>query len=94
MTTGAPSPKHADSEPPALPWFGPTLHELIPGTPLGARPLVLRKQAARELSAARKDPARHALVERANQNSHTPADALVAEMLTPPLPRQHTEERP
>ncbi|WP_405437885.1 hypothetical protein OG373_11180 [Streptomyces avidinii] len=95
MTTGAPSPHHTGTEPPALPWFGPTLHELVPGTPLGARPLELRKQAARELAAsARKDPGRHALVQRANQNSHTPVAALVAEMLTPPLPHPRTEERP
>ncbi|MGW6137391.1 hypothetical protein [Streptomyces sp. NPDC055140] len=96
MTTGAPSPQHSDTDLPPLPWFGPTLHELLPDVPLGTRPPKLWRLAAPELtdSAARKDPARHALVHRANQNSHTPVDALVAEMLTPPLPRHDTEERP
>ncbi|MCB8905782.1 MULTISPECIES: hypothetical protein [unclassified Streptomyces] len=96
MTTGAPSPQPVDTEPPPLPWFGPTLHELLPDTPPGTRPMKLRAQAARELSAARarQDPARQALVHRADRNSHTPVDALVAEMLTPPLPRPDPEERP
>ena len=96
MTTGAPSPQQSGTEPPPLPWFGPTLHELLPDAPLGTRPLKLRTLAAPELTAAaaRKDPARHELVHRANQNSHTPVDALVAEMLTPPLPHHDTEERP
>ncbi|MGW6540325.1 hypothetical protein ACWGDD_31415 [Streptomyces sp. NPDC055011] len=76
------------AEPPPLPWFGPTLHELLPDAPLGTRPVDLRRRAAPELSAAaaRVDPVRHALVHRANQNSRTPVAALVAEMLTPPLP--------
>ncbi|WP_329209507.1 hypothetical protein [Streptomyces sp. NBC_01708] len=96
MTTGAPSSQHSGAEPPPLPWFGPTLHELLPDAPLGTRPLGLRRLAAPELtaSAALKDSARHALVHRANQNSHTPVDALVAEILTPPLPGHDTEERP
>ncbi|MBP2585412.1 hypothetical protein J3A78_005890 [Streptomyces sp. PvR006] len=41
----------------------------------------------------RKDPVRHTLLDLADGNSHTPVDALVAEMLTPPL-RRDTEERP
>ncbi|MER6017058.1 hypothetical protein [Streptomyces anulatus] len=95
MTTGTPSPKATDSNPPALPWFGPTLHELVPGTPPGSTPLALRRQAVRALtSAGRQDSGRRELVRRADRNSHTPVAALVAEMLTPPLPRHHTEERP
>lgn len=95
MTTGTPSPKATDSILPALPWFGPTLHELVPGTPPGSTPLVLRKQAGRAVtSAGRQDPVRRELIRRADRNSHTPVAALVAEMLTPPLPRRHTEERP
>ncbi|MEU2073426.1 hypothetical protein [Streptomyces sp. NPDC013489] len=96
MTTGTPSPRPSDAEPPPLPWFGPTLHELLPDTPLGTRPVRLRTQAAQELNTARarKDSARQALVHRADQGSRTPVAALVAEMLTPPLPRTDTEERP
>ncbi|MFD9872879.1 hypothetical protein DLE01_37625 [Streptomyces sp. FT05W] len=96
MTTGAPSSQYSGAEPPPLPWFGPTLHELLPDAPLGTRPLGLRRLAAPELtaSAALNDSVRHALVHRANQNSHTPVDALVAEILTPPLPGHDTEERP
>ncbi|MEU3605995.1 hypothetical protein AB0E83_11150 [Streptomyces sp. NPDC035033] len=96
MTTGIPSPRSSDAEPPPLPWFGPTLHELLPDAPPGTRTMRLRTQAARELGAARTrgDAARHALVDRASRNAHTPVDALVAEMLTPPLPRPDPEERP
>ncbi|MEW5658782.1 hypothetical protein ACPCAE_05710 [Streptomyces cinereoruber] len=43
---------------------------------------------------ARQDQVRHALVDRADRNSHAPVDALVAEMLTPPLPRPDPEEHP
>ena len=96
MTTGAPAPQRPGAEAPTIPWFGPTLHELLSDAPLGTRPLRLRTLAAPELApaAARKDPARHAVVHRANLNSHTPVDALVAEMLTPPLPCHDTEEGP
>ncbi|PVC78705.1 hypothetical protein DBP18_01075 [Streptomyces sp. CS081A] len=96
MSTGTPFPHHAGGEPPPLPWFGPTLHELLPDTPPGTRPMKLRAQAAREMSAARarQDQVRHALVDRADRNSHAPVDALVAEMLTPPLPRPDPEEHP
>ncbi|MFD5342180.1 hypothetical protein ACFWJY_00035 [Streptomyces anulatus] len=95
MTTGRPSPTATDSGPPPLPWIGPTLHELVPGTPLGSTPLILRRQAGRAVTAAgRQDPDRRELVRQADRNSHTPVAALVAEMLTPPLPRHHTEERP
>lgn len=95
MSTGGDTPQTSPGPAP-LPWFGPTLHELLPGAPLGTRPVDLRRRAAPELSAAaaRRDPVRHALVHRANQNSRTPVAALVAEMLTPPLPHHDTEERP
>ncbi len=92
MTTGTPSPKATDSSSLPLPWFGPTLHELVPGTPPGSTPLMLRKQASR--AAGRQDQDRRELVRQADRNSHTPLAALVAEMLTGPLPRYHTEERP
>ncbi|MGA5872408.1 hypothetical protein [Streptomyces cinereoruber] len=96
MTTGPLSAQPAGVEPSPLPWFGPTLHELLPDTPPGTRPMKLRAHAAREMSAARarQDQVRHALVDRADRNSHTPLDAIVAEMLTPPLPRPDPEERP
>ncbi|WP_435189642.1 hypothetical protein [Streptomyces sp. bgisy126] len=96
MTTGSPSPRPAGDEPPPLPWFGPTLHELLPDAPPGTVPMKLRAHVARELSAARarRDSARQALVDRADRNSRMPVDALVAEMLTPPLPRPDPEERP
>ncbi|MFI8368035.1 hypothetical protein [Streptomyces sp. NPDC085466] len=86
----------AGGAPPPLPWFGPTLHELLPDAPLGTRPVDLRRRAAPELSAAaaRKDPVRHALVHRANQNSRTPVDALVAELLTPNLPHPEPDPDP
>ncbi|MFI8324816.1 hypothetical protein [Streptomyces sp. NPDC085529] len=95
MSTGGESPR-TSSAPSPLPWFGPTLHELLPDAPPGTRPVDLRRRAAPELSAAaaRKDPVRHALVHRANQHSRTPVAALVAEMLTPPLPPHAPEERP
>ncbi|MFD8015861.1 hypothetical protein [Streptomyces sp. NPDC058955] len=95
MNTGGDTPQTSPGPDP-LPWFGPTLHELLPDAPPGTRPVDLRRRAAPELSAAaaRKDPARHALVHRANQNSRTPVAALVAEMLTPPLPHHDPEERP
>ncbi|WP_179886719.1 hypothetical protein [Streptomyces sp. st77] len=93
MTTGRPSPSTTDHGHPPLPWIGPTLHELLPGTPLGSTPLALRQRAGRAVAAAgRQDPVRRELVRQADRNSHTPVAALVAEMLTPPLPRHHTEE--
>ncbi|WP_331452424.1 hypothetical protein [Streptomyces sp. SS162] len=94
MTDDATAPKRADSEPPPIPWFGPTLHELVPGVPPGTRPLPMRGKAARALAAARQDPVRHALLHGADQGSRSPVTALVAEMLTPPLPPIDTEERP
>ncbi|MEU6624824.1 hypothetical protein ABZ926_29215 [Streptomyces litmocidini] len=95
MTTDSPAPGSEGAEAPALPWFGPTLQELVPGLALGTRLPALRAQAARARSAAREDPVRQELVRRADQASRSPVAALVAEMLTPPLPRRHdNEERP
>lgn len=79
---------------PPLPWFGPTLHELVPGIAPGTRPMPLRRQAAQALAAARRDPVRYELLDRADQGSRSTVTALVAEMLTPPLPSHDTEERP
>ncbi|WP_416978781.1 hypothetical protein [Streptomyces sp. T028] len=94
MTVDEPSSGSAgDSDPPPLPWFGPTLHELVPGTPPGSRPPALRVKAARALAAARNDPVRREGIRRADQASRSAVDALVAEMLTPPLPRHDPEER-
>ncbi|GHI97174.1 hypothetical protein [Streptomyces olivaceus] len=103
-TTGRTTPGKPDRESPVLPpipWFGPTLHELVPGIPLGTRPLPQRRRAATALSEAKRgDPVRHRLLDRADQASRTPVTALVAEMLTPPLsppeaaPAPATEEHP
>lgn len=90
MTLAPATPDHESLSP--LPWFGPTLHELVPDTPLGTRPPILRKRAARGLAGARRDPVRHASIRRADENSRSATDALVAEMLTPPLPCHASEE--
>lgn len=93
MTDDASAPNRVDSSLPAIPWFGPTLHELVPGIAPGTRPLPLRGMAARALAAARRDPVRYELIRRADQGSRSPVTALVAEMLTPPLRPLDTEER-
>ncbi|MFI6579608.1 hypothetical protein [Embleya sp. NPDC050493] len=77
---------------PPIPWFGPTLYELVPDTPLGARPPLLRKQAAQAQSAVQRDPVQSERIRRADRNSHSIVDAVVAEMLTPPLPSRAPEE--
>ncbi|WP_338687277.1 hypothetical protein QD712_40810 [Streptomyces acidiscabies] len=95
MTTDtSTAPNGGDSALPPIPWFGPTLHELVPGTAPGTRPLPLRRQAAQALAKARQDPVRHGLIERADRASRSPVAAFVAEMLTPPLSPQASEERP
>ncbi|WRZ89981.1 hypothetical protein OHB54_13445 [Streptomyces sp. NBC_01007] len=85
-----------DAEASPLPWFGPTLHELVPDSAPGTPPPRLRRQTAQALAAARKDrdPARLEALQQAKHASHNPVLSLVAEMLTPPLPRHHTEELP
>ncbi|MFC5959050.1 hypothetical protein ACFP51_32830 [Streptomyces pratens] len=77
-----------------IPWFGPTLHELVPGSPPGTRPPVLRRQVGQALTAARQDPVRQERIRRADHASRGAVNSLVAEMLTPPLPRHDTEELP
>ncbi|MFM9593124.1 hypothetical protein ACKI1J_33660 [Streptomyces scabiei] len=94
MTDDASAANRGDGGLPPIPWFGPTLHELVPDIAPGARPLPLRRQAAQALASARTDPVRHGLIHRADQGSRSPLTALVAEMLTPPLPPHDTEERP
>ncbi|MFJ6408530.1 hypothetical protein ACIQK9_23720 [Streptomyces hydrogenans] len=96
MTTDAPVSDSGDTQTPPLPWFGPTLHELVPGLAPGSRLPALRAQAARARSAARQDPVRQELVRRADQASRSAVTALVADMLTPPLPqpRHDTEDLP
>ncbi|MFJ8080049.1 hypothetical protein ACIQ6Y_05390 [Streptomyces sp. NPDC096205] len=87
-------PSSGGSGLPPIPWFGPTLYELVPGIVPGTRPQPLRRQAAQALAAARRDPVRHELLQRADQGSRGPVATLVAEMLTPPLPPYDTEESP
>lgn len=94
MTTDAPTPRDEGLELPPLPWFGPTLHELVPGIPPGTRPPRLRTKAGPAIAAARQDPVRQEQLRRADQHSPKAVEALVAEMLTPPLPRHHTEGSP
>lgn len=79
---------------PPIPWFGPTLHELVPGTAPGSRSPALRRHAAQAITDARHDPIRQGLIRRADQASRSAVDSLVAEMLTPPLPGHDTEELP
>ncbi|MEV5697597.1 hypothetical protein AB0L55_08910 [Streptomyces anthocyanicus] len=84
-------PGSEDPSLPPIPWFGPTLHELVPGIPPGTRPLPLRRLTVKALTEVRQDPDRHRLLQRADQASSSPVTALVAEMLTPPLPPPATE---
>jgi hypothetical protein len=93
-TDASAAPDRGGSTLPPIPWFGPTLHELVPGIAPGTRTQPMRRQAAQALAKARQDPVRHGLIERADQASRSPVAALVAEMLTPPLPPQASEERP
>jgi hypothetical protein len=94
LTTDKIAPDASGAEAPPIPWFGPTLYELLPDSPPGTRPLVLRGRIGPALSAARRDPDRQERIRRADRASHGTVAALVAEMLTPPLPRHDTEEFP
>lgn len=94
MTVDEPDSGPGGDAMPSIPWFGPTLNELVPGTVPGTRSPALRKQAAQALTAARQDPVRQGLIRRADQASRSAVDSLVAEMLTPPLPGHDTEELP
>lgn len=79
---------------PAIPWFGPTLHELVPAAPPGTRPVPLGRQVGLALARARQDPAAQKRIRRADRASRGAVASLVAEMLTPPLPRHNPEELP
>ncbi|WP_225080708.1 hypothetical protein [Streptomyces sp. CoT10] len=94
MTVDKPVSGAEGAEAPPIPWFGPTLHELVPGTAPGTRPPILRKRVGQALAAARQDPDRRERIRRADHASRGAVDSLVAEMLTPPLPRHDTEELP
>ncbi|MFK0119510.1 hypothetical protein [Streptomyces sp. NPDC090994] len=93
-TPGASAPRGEEVVSPPLPWFGPTLYELVPGLAPGARSSAIRTTAARAITSARHDPVRQDRLRRADQASHGAVAALVAEMLTPPLPRPDPEDRP
>ncbi|MDJ0465266.1 hypothetical protein [Streptomyces sp. H27-C3] len=73
-----------------MPFFGPTVFELLPGARLGTRPADLAKSAAVAISRARRDQdtsrARVLALEAARDAARTTDDVLVSELLTPPLP--------
>ncbi|WP_175647630.1 hypothetical protein [Streptomyces cyaneochromogenes] len=92
MTVAKPASGAGGAEAPPIPWFGPTLHELVAGAAPGTRPPVLRRQVGQALTAARQDPVRRELIRRADHASRGAVGSLVAEMLTPPLPRHDPEE--
>ncbi|MFE2558358.1 hypothetical protein ACFXGT_20500 [Streptomyces sp. NPDC059352] len=94
MTVYEPVSGARGAEVPPIPWFGPTLHELVPGIAPGTRPLILRRLTAGAIQAAGQDPVRQERIRRADRASHGAVASLVAEMLTPPLPRHDTEELP
>lgn len=75
-----------------IPWFGPTLYELVPGAAPGTRPLVLKRQVGRAVTTARQDPVRRELIRRADRASRGAVGSVIAEMLTPPLPRHDRKE--
>ncbi len=92
MTVDEPAPGAQGADVPPIPWFGPTLYELVPGIVPGTRAPALRRQVGRARTEARQDPVRQELIRRAGQASDGAVAALVAEMLTPLLPRHDTEE--
>ncbi|MDX2599626.1 hypothetical protein PV379_41280 [Streptomyces caniscabiei] len=94
MTVDKPASGAEGTEAPPIPWFGPTLHELVPGAAPGIRPPILRRQVGQALAAARQDPVRQELIRQADRVSRDAVGSLVAEMLTPPLPRNDPEELP
>ncbi|GGM86133.1 hypothetical protein [Streptomyces fuscichromogenes] len=95
MTVDKPASEAEGPDTPPIPWFGPTLHELVPGSAPGVRLPVLRRQMAQALVAAHKDQGRQEAIRRADRASRGPVASLVADMLTPPLSRPDTtEERP
>lgn len=71
-----------------VPFFGPTVFELLPGARPGARPADLAKSAGVAISRARRaqDTDRVHALEAARDAARTTDDVLVSELLTPPLP--------
>ncbi|MEV7385931.1 hypothetical protein [Streptomyces sp. NPDC091215] len=94
MTVDKPAAEAERPDTPPIPWFGPTLHELVPGSAPGIRPPVLRRQVAQALVAAQKDRGRQEAIRRADRASRGPVASLVADMLAPPLPRPDTKDLP
>ncbi|MGQ4373827.1 hypothetical protein ACN6K9_002610 [Streptomyces sp. SAS_267] len=94
MNADEPTTGTEDADMPAIPWFGPTLHELVPDAPPGTRPPILHKQVGPALARVRKDPVAQERIRRADRASRGAVASLVAEMLTPPLPRHNPEELP
>ncbi|MFZ3493971.1 hypothetical protein ACODT5_12240 [Streptomyces sp. 5.8] len=92
MTVDEPAPGIQGAEAPPIPWFGPTLYELVPGITPGTRLPALRRQLGRARTEARLDPVGQELIRRAGLASDSAVTTLVAEMLTPPLPHHDTEE--
>lgn len=71
-----------------MPSFGPTVFELLPRAGPGIGQGDLAKQVAAAVSRARRDrnPGRESALKAAHDAALTPGDALVSELLTPPLP--------
>lgn len=91
MTSLLPRPLQGGPGPTEAPWLGPTLHELLPDSPPGTGNGILLKRVVPALKRARDDPDRSAALLLARNATTTPVGALVAELLTPPLP---TREAP
>ncbi|MER6252859.1 hypothetical protein ABT224_16010 [Streptomyces sp. NPDC001584] len=94
MTVDEPAAGGQGAEVPPIPWFGPTLYELVDGIVPGTRLPALRRQAGRARTEARQDPVRLELIRRADRASDSAVAALVAEMLAPPLHRHEPKEVP
>ncbi|MCX5314778.1 hypothetical protein ACWD8L_00485 [Streptomyces sp. NPDC005133] len=84
--TPPPPPPATGIDPTPVPWLGPTLHELLPDSPPGTRLPALVKNAAAAISGTKDDRDRVAALKQARDEARTPVNALVAELLTPPLP--------
>ncbi|WP_338702535.1 hypothetical protein V2W30_34575 [Streptomyces sp. Q6] len=79
-----------------MPYFGPTVFELVPNTRPGIGQGDLAKAAGVAISRARRarDTDRERALKAAHDAARTPADSLVAELLTPPLPSTAAPEGP
>ncbi|WP_405641489.1 hypothetical protein [Streptomyces uncialis] len=71
-----------------MPSFGPTVFELLPRARPGIGQGDLAKQVAVAASRARRvrNPDRERALKAAHDAALTPGDALISELLTPPLP--------